>query len=214
MLINEPEPIIFDFGSRWKESLDLLESDILFTSGRAHYSFMDPDGKLLMALLQRRSIRAYAQKYLLTHEATPEEYREADRLASLVNKRNSGSVLQALRIYKNHEPLDRSNEYNALFYPALNAYVRFGNLYPAKLLAMLREEQCNGVTLFRDCVDADAEDRFFRFTLGISKADYLALIAQEQERRAENLAQALRAYQAKSESLIPALTDYDEEEFF
>ena len=206
MLTDKPEPIAFDFDRHWKESLDLLESEIMFTSGRARYPFMDPDGKLLIGCLHRRHIRVHAQKYLREHDITPEEYRAAERYARMVGKRSIGAVPQALRVYRIHEPLDRRNEYNALFYPALNAYVRFGDLYPAKLLAMLSEKQCNSVTLFLDCVDSDT-DRFFIFTLGIPKTDYLALMAQEQERRAENLTQELLAYQAKSERLISALPD-------
>jgi len=73
MLIDKPEEITFDFDNRWKESLDLLENEIMFASGRAHYPFMEPDGKLLMTLLQHKSIRVHAQKYSLAHETTPEE---------------------------------------------------------------------------------------------------------------------------------------------
>jgi len=141
--------------------------------------------------------------YPLVYETTPEEHNEARHYATMVGKRYTGSVIQALRIYGNHEPLDRSNEYNALYYPALKAYVRFGDLYPSKLLAMLEEDQCNGVTLFRDCADSNTEDRFFIFTLGISKADFLALMERKREQRAEELYRALLAYQEKSKSIIP-----------
>ena len=132
-----------------------------------------------------------------------EEYRAAERFARVVGKRSTGAVPQALRIYRNHEPLDRCNEYNALYYPALKAYVRFGDLYPVKLLAMLEEDQCNCVTLFRDCVDSNAEDRFFIFTLGIPKADYLALVEQARAQRAEDLLQAVMVCNANSNVVFP-----------
>jgi len=210
MLIEKPDFVAFDFDNRWQESLVLLDSDILFASGRAHYPLADPDGKLLIGLLQHKYVRVHAQKYSLTYEATPEEYQMAKHLAALIHKRSAGAVLHALHIYRNHEPLDRRNEYNALFYPALKAYIRFGNLYPAKLLAMLGEEQCDVVALFRDCVDSSTEDRFFIFTLGVPKADYLALMAQEREQRAEDLAQAVTTASARGESMILEPIGYDE----
>jgi len=198
MLIDKPEPIVFDFDNDWRESIDTLESEIMFTSGRPRYLTTDPDGELLIGLLHQQCIRVYAQKYSLAHEATPEEYQAADRFASLVSKCRSGSLRHALRIFQKHEPLNRRNEYNALFYPEPKIYVRFGDLYPAKLLAMLGKEQSNGVVLFRDCVDSSMEDRFFIFTLGISKDDYLALMEQEREKKAEELALALHAFHEKS----------------
>ena len=50
MLIDKPEPVVFDFDSNWRESLSLLADDIMFTSGRAHYPITDPDGQLLIEL--------------------------------------------------------------------------------------------------------------------------------------------------------------------
>jgi len=185
----------------------LLDDEILFSSGRSGYPITEPDGKFLIGLLHRQFIWVHAQMCSLSYEATPEEHNEARHYAIMVGKkRYTGSVANALRVYRNHKPLDQGNKYNALYYPTLKAYVRFGDLYPAKLLAMLEEEQCNGVTLFRDCADSNTEDRFFIFTLGISKADYLALMAQEQEQRAEELYQALMACQAKSEIVIPEIS--------
>jgi hypothetical protein len=203
MLINKPEPIVFDFESRWRESLDLLDNEILFTSGRTGYPITDPDGELLIDLLQQQYIHVHAQKYLLTKEPTPEDHRVAEQLASLINKSYTGSIVHALRIYGGHEPQNRRNEYNALFYPALKAYVRFGDLYPKKLLAMLGEGQCDGVMLFRDCADSSTEDRFFSFALGIPKADYLTLIEQVQAQRAEEMALENQAASAHIEGLFP-----------
>ena len=210
MLIGKPEPVVFDFDSRWRESLALLDDEILFSSGRSGYSITDPDGALLIDLLRRPYVRVHAQKYSRAHDVSPEEYREAEHFARMVGKRSTGAVPHALRIYKNHEPLDRRNEYNALFYPSLKVYVRFGDLYPAKLLAMLGEEQCRGVTLFCDCAESNTEDRFFIFTLGITKSDYLALMAREREQRAEGLIQAVMACNANSKIVFPEVYETGE----
>ena len=212
MLIGKPEPVAFDFdlNGRWQESLDLLDSEIMFASVRENYPITDPDGQLLIGLLRRQYIRVHAQKYSLSKKFTPEEDQAARHFAMSLNKRGSGAIQHALRIYGKHEPLARRNEYNALFYPAIKLYVRFGALYPAKLLAMLGEGQCNGVALFRDCADSYTEDRFFLFTLGIAKADFLALMEQEQAKRTEELAQALQEFQEQNKGIIPKPIGYDE----
>ena len=62
------------------------------------------------------------------------------------------------------------------------------------------------MALFRDCVDSNTEDRFFIFTLGISKADYLALTEQEQAKRTEELFQAVLTASERSKSLIPDIS--------
>ena len=207
MLIGKPEPVAFDFNlnGRWQESLDLLDSEIMFASVRGHYPITDPDGQFLIGLLKRQYIRVHAQKYSLKEEFTPEEDQTARHFAMSLNKRSSGAIEHALRIYSKYEPLDRRNEYNALFYPALKFYVRFGALHPTKLLAMLEEERCDGVVLFRDCVDSSTEDRFFLFTLGIPKANFLSLMAQEQEQRMEELVQAVLAASVGSEGVFSKL---------
>lgn len=211
MLIGKPEPVVFDFENRWQESLAVLDDEILFSSGRSGYPITEPDGKLLIGLLHRQFIRVHAQKYSLSYEATPEEHNEVRHYAMMVGKkRYTGSVAHALRVYRNHKPLDHGNKYNALYYPSLKAYVRFGDLYPAKLLAMLEEEQCNGVTLFRDCADSNTEDRFFILTLGISKSDYLALMAREREQRAEEMIQAVITCNANSNIAFPKVYETGE----
>ena len=205
MLIGKPEPIVFDFdpNGRWQESLDLLDSEIMFASVRGRYPITEPDGQLLIGLLQRKYVRVHAQRYSLKEEFTPEEDHAARHFAKSLNKRSSGAIQHALRIYSKYEPLDRRNEYNALFYLAIKLYVRFGALHPTKLLAMLSEDQCDGVALFRDCADSSTEDRFFVFTLGISKADFLALMEQEQAKRTEELFQALQDFHEQHKGLIP-----------
>jgi len=213
MLIDKPVPVAFDFGDQWKESLSLLENEIMYSSGRAYYPFTDPDGELLIGLLHRRCIRVYAQKYELEHNDTQEDYQEAQHLAGLIGKRNAFSMLQGLRVYREHKPLERRNEYNALYYSDLEIYVRFGDLYPTKLLAMLGEGQCNAVVLFRDCADSSTLDRFFIFALGIPKGDFRAVMEEEQARRGEALCDALQAVRERTESIIPdpAIWDFGEE---
>ena len=213
MLIDKPAPVAFDFGGQWKESLSLLENEIMYTSGRTYYPFTDPDGELLISLLHRQCIRVFSQKYELEHKDTQEDYQEAQYLAGLIGKRNAFSMLQGLRVYREHKPLEQRNEYNALYYPDLKIYVRFGDLNPAKLLAMLGEEQCNAVVLFRDCADSSTLDRFFIFALGISKDGYRAVMEEEQSRRDEALFAALQAVRERTESIIPdpAIWDSGEE---
>jgi hypothetical protein len=202
MLIDMPEPVAFDFNDSWQEGLALLD-EIMFTSGRTRYPTIDPDGELLIELLREGDIGVCAQKYSLARDTSPEEYHAADRLAEWINKSNTGSLLHALPLFEGHEPLYRCNEYNALYYPALKTYVRFGDLYPTKLLAMLGEEQCERVILFRDCADSSTEDRFFIFALGIPRADFLALMEQVQEKRAQDMAEALQVAAAYTEGIFP-----------
>ena len=205
MLIEGPEQILFDFVNRYSESMATLDDDILFASPWGRYPLDEPNGELLMELLQRRQIRVHAQKYALVYDSSADDHRRAQKLAGLFGKRNAGSLLHALRIYQKYEPLKRRNEYNALYYPDLQAYVRFGILHPTKLLDMLNQDDVNGVVLFRDCVDSYTEDRFFIFTLGVPQSEYRAIMENAKEQQFEKLCEAAEMANARCAVIFPDL---------
>jgi len=232
MLIDDPKQIHFDFCNNYKESMTALADDILFASGREHFPIDDWNADLLIELIHRQQVGVFAQKYSL--EKDPDiDYQKVNEIVDLIGKRTPGLISHALRIYKDHKPLKRRNEYNALYYPDLKVYVRFGNLRPVKLLDMLTEENCNGVILFRDVVDSDTEDRFFIFALGneppcskiagspkelwrgelrgiypgfITKEEYRAIMETAREKHMEALHEALQASNAGREHLFPEVS--------
>ena len=203
MLIEKPEQVLFDFASRYSESMATLDNDILFTSPWGHYPLNDPNGDLLLELLHHQKIMVYSQKYPLERDFSAEDHRKANELADLVGKRNTASILQAVRIYDKREPLKQRNEYNALYYPDLKAYVRFGILHPEKLLDMLNQDNTNAVILFRDCVDSDTEDRFFIFMRRIQLSEYRAIMENAKEKQIDALRKALELADSQSESVFP-----------
>jgi len=203
MLIDQPEQVLFDFVNHYSESMEMLDNDILYASGWGHYPLDETNADFLLGLLHHQQIRVYSQKYSLVGDVSADAHRKAVKLARLVGKRKTSSVLHALRIYQRYEPQKIKNEYNALYYPDLKAYVRFGTLRPSKLLDMLNQDSCNGVILFRDCVDSSQEDRFFIFTLGIQQSEYRTLIENAKEKQFEVLAKAIEMADLHSESIIP-----------
>ena len=207
MLIDKPEQIIFDFKNRYSESMTTLDSGILFTSGRACFPLpsMEPAAEFLIDFLQRQYIMVFSQKYLLEKAFSEADHIKVREYADFVGKRNTVSIFQALRVYKNYEPLKQRNEYNALYYPELKAYVRFGDLHPVKLLDMLNDDKCDGVVLFRDYADLSVEDRFYIFKLGINQSDYRAIIEEQRERQNEALFEALQRANERGKDIFPEL---------
>ena len=205
MLIDKPEQVLFDFNNRYAESLSVLADDILFASGREHFPMDDPSADLLLELLQSQQIGVFAQKYTLEKDAPAGYNQKINELADLVGKRTPGLIGQALHIYKDLEPQKRRNEYNTLYYPDLKAYVRFGNLRPVKLLDMLAEDNCDGVILFRDCVDSDTEDRFFLFMLGMPQPEYRAILETAREKQNDAMLGAVQMAAERSNNIFPEI---------
>ena len=203
MLIDRPEQILFDFVGRYSESLATLDDDILFASPWGRYPLNEPNADLLLELLQHRQIKVYAQKYSLETDSSEDDHHKAQELADLVGKRSTTSIFHALHIYRKYEPLKRRNEYNALYYPDLKAYIRFGTLHPTKLLDMLGEDNVEGVILFRDCVDSSTEDRFFIFILGVQQSEFQAIMEKAKEKQNEALFEEIRLAGSRGINIIP-----------
>ena len=126
-----------------------------------------------------------------------------DELANLISKRETAPIAHGLHVFRGYDPITRRNEYNALYFPDLTAYIRFGNLRPDKLLEMLEEDGCERAILFRNCVDSSTEDSFFVFTLGISKSDYHVILENAWEKRQAAMFEALNAMAEYREGIIP-----------
>ena len=203
MLIDRPEQILFDFVGRYSESMTTLGNGILFASPWGRYPLNEPNADLLLDLLQHQQIKVYAQKYSLETDSSKDDHHKAQELADLVGKRSTASIFHAVHIYQGYEPLKRRNKYNALYYPDLKAYVRFGTLHPNKLLDMLGEDNVEGVVLFHDCADSTFEDRFFIFILGVQQSEFQAIMENSKEKQNEALIEAIKQAGSRGINIIP-----------
>jgi len=193
--------IIFDFKERFMESMGILEYEILFTSGRSHLQFDNMDTSLLIAMLRDNVVAVFEQQYQHGIDY-PDEIEEKAAEASLFLPRRSTvyPIQAALSIFAPHEPEKRRSVYNALFFPGLKAFVRFGDLEPNRLLEMLNEPDCDKVYVF-----PYAGDSYYSFELRITKEQFNMVMKNLGELKFERIANALDEANQKRSHVFPEI---------
>ena len=198
------EQLSFEFNKDGLKAFDRLNS-ILFTSGwnslHLHEQLIDEETKLLFSLLQHNIIRVfeciYAHKYNF-----PEEFmRNANFIACVLRKRSVHNALyNALDIFSDYAPDLSQTENNALFYPDLKAFIRCGDLSPAKLFELFEKADCEKIILFQDACISGKESAYYIFECTLPKQVLNDLLQKMRDKR---LAQMFKHIAAINENIIP-----------
>jgi len=177
-------------------------------------NYKDERTKLLLRLLQIGGVAVYKREYTPMTDASPEIRRRANELNMFMNKRNvSQMLLDIANIFFSHEYDGAKTIYNALFFPALKAYVRCGGLPPDRLLELLEQDGCEAVMLFPDIrADAGDEDIFYIFMLAMPKDMYLDTLGEMREQIAKTIYEAMRKMEEKKEHITPPYSMWTETE--
>ena len=196
--ITQKDPIILDFSGDETEAIRKLAS-ILYTSGWNNYIIVDPDmpseDKLLFSLIRERAIDVGEVYYIYKKDFTEELKNKAYNYFHRLRKRDMDSIyLNAVNHFSKHEPDIEKTCNGALFYPAINAYVRCGNLSPEKLLELMQKDDCKRVIVFGSDLRLDREqpwEAFHSFEMNAPKEYILQRIEELQEEKVQGLHEAL-----------------------
>jgi len=198
------EQIFFDFTNKYSESVSILEGHILFTSGRAHLPFYEPETELLTVMLQTEAVVVFKNKYPYGIDYPDEIANKASAAEMyLPNRRSNYPIQSALSLFAPYEPEPIRNSHNALFFPDMKAFVRFGDLQPSKLLTMLGESGCDKVCVFPYACESATEDAYYSFERRIPKEQFDTVMKKLQDLQADRLTQALYEANKKHENIIP-----------
>jgi len=160
---NKPEkdPVILDFSGDIIDAKIKLES-ILYTSGWNKYIIVDPDtpseDMLLFFLIREKAVAVVEHYYAYTNEFTEELRNKAYDYFHRLRKRNIDNIyLNAVNYFSKYEPDIDKTDNGALFYPDINAYIRCGDLSPAKLFELIQKSDCGRVIIFGSTLRLDKE---------------------------------------------------------
>jgi hypothetical protein len=187
---TEKAPVILDFGDDAVEAVRKLES-ILYTSGWNNYIIVDPDtpseDALLFSLIWEKAIVVAEVYYTYTTDFTEELKNKAHDYFHRLRKRNIDNIyLNAVNFFSKHEPDVDKTDNGALFYSAINAYVRCGDLSPSKLLELLKKDDCDRIFVFGSTLWLDKDQPrqiFHSFEMRAPKKYILQRLDELQEER-------------------------------
>ena len=115
-----------------------------------------------------------------------------------------GIFLNAVDYFSEHEADTEKTDNGALFYPAVKAYVRCGDLSPKNLFELLRKDGCERVIIFGNGLRQNSEEPWEEFHVFIMQAPK-SYILERLNKMEEEVMEAIRAAlnNAKSNNLIP-----------
>ena len=197
-------------------------ASILYTSGWNNYIIVDPDtpseDKLLFSLIREKAVGVGEVYYTYTKDFTEELREKAYGYFHRLRKRDMDIIyLNAVNHFSKHEP-DIEKTYNgALFYPAINAYVRCGNLSPEKMLELMRKDDCKRVIVFGSGLRLDKEhpwEAFHSFEMTAPKEYILQRIEELQEEKVQRLHEALKKSDADKvfNNIFPSVSNEEQDE--
>ena len=219
--ISKKDPIILDFSSDATEAIRKLES-ILYTSGWKHYIIVDPEtpseDMLLYSLIRERAVDVGEVYYTYTNDFTEELRNKAYGYFHRLKKREMDNIyLNAINHFSKHEPDIEKTCNGALFYPAINAYVRCGDLSPEKLIELIQKDGCERVIVFGNGLRLDREqpwEVFHSFEMNAPKEYILQKIEEMQEERLQKLHDALEKSGANEvfKNIFPSVYNEEQDE--
>jgi hypothetical protein len=200
------EQISFEFNKDGLKAFDRL-NNILFTSGwnslHLHEELIDEETKLLFSLLQHNVIKVFECIYEPKYNFPEEFMRNANLIACVLRKRNVHNALyNALDIFSNYAPDLSQTKNNALFFPDLKAFIRCGDLTPAKMFGLFEKADCKKIILFQDACISEKESAYYIFECTIPNQVLNDLLQKMQDKR---MALMLKHIAACNEDVIPKL---------
>jgi hypothetical protein len=200
------EKILFDFEKDGIKAFDRLDS-ILFSSNWKHLTISkelsDTETRLLFPLVRSDLLRIFECRYAPSYGPSTELRRKAGQLAYLLHKRHvSQSLLDVLTLFAEHEPEPYRNEFNAMFYPDLKAYVRCGDLTPKNLFEMLGIEDCEKVFIFQDTSISENESAYYIIECTLPRQKLFEIL---EEMRQEAVLMAYKHMEHSRQDIIPPL---------
>ena len=210
--MEHKDPIILDFSGDVTEALNLLES-ILYTSGwnnhiRAYLDTPNED-KLLFSLIREGAIAVGEVYYTFTRDIPEDIQSRANKYFHRLRKREIDSIyLNAVNYFSRHEPDIEKTDNGALFYPAISAFVRCGNLSPQRLLELMQTDGCERVIVFGSGLRYDKEqpwEVFRSFEMRAPKEYILQKLNDLQEERMQHYFAVSERSEAKE--MFPTVSD-------
>jgi hypothetical protein len=201
------EQILFDFEKDGIKAFDRLDS-ILFSSNWKHLTISkelsDTETRLLFPLVRSDLLRIFECRYAPSYGPSTELRRKADQLAYLLHKRHvSQSLFDVLTLFAKHEPDPYRNEFNAMSYPDLKAYVRCGDLTPKNLFEMLGIEDCEKIFIFQDTSISENESAYYMIECTLPRQKLFEIL---EEMRQEALLMAYKQMERSRQDIIPPLS--------
>ena len=112
--------------------------------------------------------------------------------------------LNAVNYFSRYDPDIEKTDNGSLFYPAINAYVRCGDLSPKKLFELMQKDGCERVMVFGNGLRMDKEypwEEFHSFEMRAPKAYILEKLEQMWDEQMEVIRRAME--KAGANSIIP-----------
>jgi len=186
---KEKDPIILDFsGDEW-EAVKKLESILCTTPWRKHLNVYDDfpsETKLLIQLLREKAI-IIGEVYYTPHEKLTEEtVKKANTYLLYLHKRQvDHNLYSVVNLFSEYEIDIFLTDRLALFYPHIQAYVRCGDLEPAKLFELMQKDCCKRVIIFNGAQpdDNDPQEAFYSFEMQAPKTYILEKLAELQDKK-------------------------------
>jgi hypothetical protein len=196
------EQISFKFNKDGLKAFDRL-NNILFTSGwnslHFHEELIDEETKLLFSLLQHNVIKVFECIYETKYDFPEEFMRNANLIACVLRKRN---VYNALDIFSNYAPDLSQTENNALFFPDIKAFIRCGDLTPAKMFGLFEKADCKMIILFQDACISEKESAYYIFECTIPNQVLNDLLQKMHDKR---MVQMFKHVEASGDDVIRSL---------
>jgi len=210
------DPAILDFSGDAVEALGKLES-ILYSSGWNHHIMLYPDtpndDRLLFALLREGAVCIGEVYYTFIRSFSEELKEKAYNYFHRLRKRDMDSIyLNAVNHFSKYEPDIDKTDNGALFYPEIHAYVRCGDLSPAKLLELLAADGCERVIIFGNGLRLNKDEpweEFHSFELRAPKDYILQRLGELQDEISEAIRRA--ATKAGINDVIPKVSFPEDE---
>ena len=170
--------------------------------------YNDERTMLLLKMLRFGYIAVYSRSFSPITESeaeAPELWRHARDMNLFVNKRYDGGILLDIAdVFSEYEYDKNKTEFNSLFYPELNAYVRSGGLPPYRLLELLERDGCDKIFLFPGN-STDKDDVYYLFALAVPKKRFLDELEKMNERIMETMFEVSRRIAEQTKDIIPPI---------
>lgn len=203
--MKEVERVLFDFsGEEISDAVGRLEHILC----SRHWSDRglpceDDWAELLLRLLTIGGISVYKRYYEPRLDASCEIRNRAGLYQSLMRKRGtSQALLDIAGIFGKYDFDGKKTIYNALFFPELSAYVRYGGLTTERLFELFSQDDCDMVIIFQDLYQG-GEAAFYAFTRPMPRELFMDEIAQLRQRRISVLDEAARKIAKPYDGVFP-----------
>ena len=194
---NEKASVILDFGGDEWDALKRLETILCTTPWHKHLNVYDPfpsETKLLIKLLRERAIIIGEVYYTPQEELTEETIKKANKYLLYLHKRQvDHNLFNVVNFFSEYEIDISLTDRLALFFPHIQAYVRCGDLEPAKLFELLQKDCCKRVIIFNGAQpdDGNPQEVCYSVEMQAPKTYILEKLAELQDEKNEALYNAM-----------------------